>query len=113
MSAPGLPAAWGLGVDSVRLRPSSVPSTIPPLKGGAESFEAKPVLAPPPRGNPELEDDLESDDAPSTPQLEPAAVPADPGLPLAASAAVSAADERGDEPMAADDDGPVHRPLMR
>jgi hypothetical protein len=92
------------------------PKSVAALHDGAESFEAKPVLAPPPRANPELDDEAESesDDAPSSPQSEPsAAVPDDGAVPMAANADVSAADERGDEPVAADDDGPVHRPLIR
>ena len=89
------------------------PKSVAALNDGAESFEAKPVLAPPPRVNPELDDESESDDAPSSPQSEPvAAVPDDGDVPMAASADASAADERGDERVA-DDDGPVHRPLMR
>ena len=89
------------------------PKSVAALNDGAESFEAKPVLAPPPRVNPELDDESESDDAPSAPQSEPvAAAPDDGGVPMAASADASAADERGDERVA-DDDGPVHRPLMR
>jgi hypothetical protein len=90
------------------------PKSVAALHDGAESFEAKPVLAPPPRVTTEAEAASESDDAPSPSQANPpAAVPEDGTVPMAASADASMAGEPVDEPIVADDDGPVHRPLMR
>ena len=90
------------------------PKSVAALHDGAESFEGKPVLAPPPRVDTESEAASESDDAPSSSQSNPlAAVPDDGAVPMAASADASVAGEPGDEPVVADDDGPVHRPLIR
>jgi hypothetical protein len=90
------------------------PKSVAALHDGAESFEGKPVLAPPPRVEAESEAASESDDAPSPSQSNPpAAVPDDGAVPMAASADASVAGEPGDELVVADDDGPVHRPLMR
>ena len=90
------------------------PKSVAALHDGAESFEGKPVLAPPPRVTTEAEAASESDDAPSPSQANPpAAVPDDGTVPMAASADASMAGEPVDEPVVADDDGPVHRPLMR
>jgi len=69
------------------------PKSVAALHDGAESFEGKPVLAPPPRVDAESEaaSESESDDAPSSPQSEPvAAVPVDGAVPMAASADASA-----------------------
>jgi hypothetical protein len=92
------------------------PKSVAALHDGAESFEAKPVLAPPPRVTPDAEAEAasESDDAPSSSQSNPPAAVPDDGVPMAAaSAETSVPGEPGDEPVVADDDGPVHRPLMR
>ena len=85
---------------------------VPALADGAESFEAKPVLAPPLRGASEStpDSDGESDDSP---QSEPfAAPPDDAAPPMAASAEVDTADENGSERLS-EDEGPVHRRLIR
>lgn len=88
------------------------PKSVPALHDGAESFEAKPVLAPPLRGTsePESDADGESDDPP---QLEPVALPPDDAVvPMAASADTDPGDEPASERLG-DDDGPVHRRLIR
>jgi len=89
------------------------PKSVAALHDGAESFEGKPVLAPPPRVDPELEDPSESDDAPSPSQSAPPVAVPPAAVPMAASGDVAVAAEQGGDPVAADDDGPVHRPLMR
>lgn len=89
------------------------PKSVAALHDGAESFEAKPVLAPPPR--PDSDSDEASDaDAALMPESVPfAASPGDaPAAMAAASGADPLADEMREEPVA-DDDGPVHRPLIR
>jgi hypothetical protein len=98
---------------SRRASPARVgPKAVPALADGAESFEAKPVLAPPLRGASEStpDSDGESDDSP---QSEPfAAPPDDAAPPMAASAEVDTADENGSERLS-EDEGPVHRRLIR
>jgi len=89
------------------------PKSVAALHDGAESFEGKPVLAPPPRVEPEPDAASESHDAALSSQSETLAAAPEGVVPMAASGDVSAADDRHDEPVVADDDGPVHRPLMR
>jgi len=102
------------GYKQARVPSPRRPKSVAALHDGAESFEAKPILAPPPRVTPEAEAASESDDAPSPSQSNPpAAVPDAGAVPMAASADASMAGEPGDEPVVADDDGPVHRPLIR
>jgi hypothetical protein len=88
------------------------PKTVAAIQDGAESFEAKPVLAPPrpPDAEPPALD--EPAEAPIAPAL--LNTPGDPPA-LAASSEPSPA-----EPLAAsahedahEDEGPVHRPLIR
>jgi hypothetical protein len=99
------------------------PKSVAALNDGAESFEGKPVLAAPARAVPEAETEVDADaalesNAPPPSQPEPlttplAAAPDDAPVPMAASAAASAANDPGEERVAPEDEGPVHRPLMR
>jgi hypothetical protein len=100
------------------------PKSVAALNDGAESFEGKPVLATPARVAPEAEAEAESDaapesDAPTPSQSEPLTAPlassqeAAP-IPMAASAAdAGVPDEAQAEPGHSEDEGPVHRRLIR
>jgi len=95
------------------------PKSVAALNDGAESFEGKPVLAAPARVAPEPEADaaLESD-APPPSQSEPLTAPMsraqdDAPIPMAASADAGVPDDAQAEPVRSEDDGPVHRPLIR
>lgn len=93
------------------------PKSVAALHDGAESFEGKPVLAPPPRAASEAEAEaaaaVESDTA-ASPQSEPSsAVPDDAPVPMAASADANMADDASGEPITSEDEGPVHRRLIR
>ena len=90
------------------------PKSVAALHDGAESFEGKPVLAPPPRvaTDSDVDATLESE-SPTPSQSEPSiAVPDDAPVPMTAGAEAVADDTRG-EPMASEDEGPVHRRLIR
>jgi hypothetical protein len=89
------------------------PKAVAAIQDGAESFEAKPVLAAPPRveTNPDATSDQPvGDDAPAFHEV------ADVAPALAASAAdardVAPLEEPGPA-IGSDDEGPVHRPLIR
>ena len=96
------------------------PKTVAAIQEGAEGFEAKPVLAPP---RPAADADSDADGAlpPDPPDLEePAEAPIAPTFlnspgepaPLQASGEPAAA-EPIDEPGNHEDEGPVHRRLIR
>src|ERR1044071_3303037 len=91
------------------------PKSVAALHDGAESFEGKPVLAPPPRPASEAESEAAVESvAPPSPQPEPSiAVPDDAPVPMAASADATIADDARDEPITNEDEGPVHRRLIR
>jgi hypothetical protein len=87
------------------------------LHDGAESFESKPVLAPParavsepaPESEPEAESDLPAiaDPVPFTSATD------DLPAPMAATGEAPSGGEEIREEGIAEDEGPVHRPLMR
>jgi hypothetical protein len=82
------------------------------LQEGSESFEPKPTLAPPARAESPTAAESALPAASHNPSLSDAS--ADVALPLVASAGETAADDAGDEqPPIVEDDGPVHRPLIR
>jgi hypothetical protein len=96
------------------------PKAVAALHEGAESFEAKPVLAAPVRAAdaaPDAAPDMVSDEPVSEPRAPSYSEIADVPAPLAASAVAA-----GDTPLLADepepqpgldDEGPVHRRLIR
>jgi hypothetical protein len=90
------------------------PKSVAALHDGAESFEAKPVLAAPARVAPEneAETEFESEAAIPAQSESPAAPSHDVPAPMAASSEPGVAEELPDERMG-DDEGPVHRPLIR
>ena len=97
------------------------PKSVAALNDGAESFEGKPVLATPARVAPEAEaesDTASESDAAIPSQSEPLTTPLtssqdEAPVPMAASADAGVTDDARDERVAPEDEGPVHRRLIR
>jgi hypothetical protein len=85
------------------------PKSVAALHDGAESFEPKPVLAAPVRATPEAE--LEAR-VPAQSESLTAPADGDVPVPMAAGAEAVLGEEQSGE-RTADDDGPVHRRLIR
>jgi hypothetical protein len=102
------------GYKQARVPSPRRPKSVAALHDGAESFEATPVLAPPPRMNPEAEADAESEsnEPSSLPQSEPFAEPPQDGQGEMSAGGEVPGDDTREEPRA-EDEGPVHRPLIR
>jgi len=88
------------------------PKAVPALHDGAESFEAKPVLAAPARATTDPDAASDPDAPPSSPSEPFTPVADDAPVPMAASGN-DAADETREESVGGDDEGPVHRRLIR
>lgn len=89
------------------------PKSVAALHDGADSFESKPVLAAPGRVAPDADADAAVQAAaPLRSQHDSSTTSVGAPAPMAASAEV-ATDETPDAPVVSDDEGPVHRPLIR